>query len=81
MSRKASEKDLEDILEFMQEGLNAKPIQGNPGVKFQTPLRGNPETNMGAGNQTPSGRVSMDSEPLGNQDLNTIAQGVSFPST
>ena len=61
MSQKASEKDLEEISEFMQEGLNAKPIQGNPGVKFQTPMRGNPETYMGLGNQTPSGRESMDS--------------------
>ena len=29
MSRKASEKDLDDILEFVQEGSKSKPNQGN----------------------------------------------------
>lgn len=82
MSRKTSDKDLEDILEFMQEKANAKtPPQGTAGVQFQTPLRGNPETYMRSGNPTPSGRESMDSEPMGNQDSNPIARRVTVPST
>ena len=36
MSRKASERDLEDILEFMQECAGRKLIQGTSGVQFQT---------------------------------------------
>ena len=74
MSRKATEKDLSDILEFMQEGSNAKPTQGNSSVQFQTPLRCNPETYMETGGQTLSGRDS-------NQDSNPSAPGAAFPST
>ena len=82
MSRKASEKDLEDILEFIQEGSNSKPNQGETGVQFQTPLRTNPEsTYMGNANTIQSGRELLDSEPLRNQDLNPIARGASGDST
>ena len=82
MSRKATEKDLEDILEFIQEGSNSKPNQGATGVQFQTPLRTNPEsTYMGNANTAQSGRELLDSEPLRNQDSNSIACGVSGDST
>ena len=74
MSQMATEKDLSDILEFMQEGSNAKPTQGNSSVQFQTPLRCNPETYMETRSQTPSGRDS-------NQDSNPSAPGAIFPST
>ena len=57
------------------------PPRGTTGVQFQTPLRCNPETYMRSGNPTLSGRESMDSEPLGNQDSNPIARGVTIPST
>ena len=81
MSRKASETDLEDILEFLQEGTRAKPTQSNAGVQFQTPLRSNPETYMGGLGSTPLGRESTGSEGLGNQDSNLNPAGATFPST
>ena len=67
MSWKASDKDLEDILEFMQEGASANLGQGT-GVQFQTPLR-NPDTYISM-NGVLLRREMIESEPLSNQESN-----------
>ena len=74
MSQKASDKDLENILEFMQEGASANPGQGT-GVQFLTPLR-NADKYISM-NHVPSGREMMDSETLSNQDSNRGAGAAS----
>ena len=79
MSRKATESDLEDILELIQEGPNLQPSQGATSVQFQTPMRANPESAyMDDANASRSGRGS---DPLRNQDSNTTAGGASLDST
>ena len=66
MTRKASNKDLEDILEFLQEDPSSNPPQG-PGVQFRTPVRNQPYV---SGNAAVTGREMMDSEPLVTHDSN-----------
>ena len=78
ISQKASDKDLEDILEFIQEGSSANPGQGTA-VQFQTPLR-KLDTYISARGVS-SGRKMMDSEPLLNQASNQGAGGGSGNST
>ena len=80
MSQKASEKDLEDILEFVQEGTGSNPSQG-AGVQFQTTVRPNLGTYMDPADSIPSGRDMMDSEPPANQDSNLLSRGASVNST
>ena len=84
MSRKAPEKDLEDILEFMHEGsASVSANQGTTGVQFQTPVRIDPDTIYMTRNGTPiqSERDLRGSEPLKNQDSNLVTSGSSGGST
>ena len=80
MSRKASNNDLEDILEFLHEDPSSNPTQG-AGVQFQTPVR-NPDTYIsGSGMGSLSGRGMMGSNPPSNQDSNRGAGVNSASST
>ena len=82
MSQKATERDLEDILELIQDDSSSKPTQGSgvqSGVQFHTPIRVNPEaTYMEPVDSIPSGRVVACPELSRNQDLNLIAHGATI---
>ena len=67
MSRKATNRDLEDILEFIQEDASKNPSQGS-GVHFQTPLR-NPDTYISGRGVLP-GRGMQNAGSSLNQDSN-----------
>ena len=79
MSKKASEKDLEDVLEFMNVGATPKPREGM-GVQFETPRR-NPESIYGQSATSMSvDRGMLGSEPR-NQDSNTNSSAFVADST
>ena len=80
MSRKASETDLEDVLEFMQEGTGSNPTQAT-GVQFRTPIRPSTDIYMDSSNPIRSGGDAMDLEPRSNQDSNSNAPGTTGETT
>ena len=73
MSRKATERDLEDVLEFVQEGTGSGPGQGTA-VQFRTPIRPSPDTYMDSSNPIQLGGGTMEVDPRSNQDSNPSGQ-------
>ena len=78
MSRKATNKDMEDILEFIQEDPSKNPTQGT-GVHFQTPLR-NPDPYISGRGAPSGGGIAVSGSPS-NQDSIRGAGGNNDDST
>ena len=75
-----TERDLEDFLEFVQEGTGSGLGQGT-GVQFQTPIRPSSDTYMDSSNPIQLGGGTMEVDPRSNQDLNPSGQDATSDPT